>query len=124
MCRHCVVDPPQPAGHEVSQQHVNTSESKYEVKIQCNARQYRPVVPSSRHKGTDADETDKKGEPVKEEEAAGRVLLDGEVAHGESHGVPGEDVVATVDVLPVDGESPTRQQSDNTPILIVRKICH
>ena len=40
VCRHCVVDPPQPAGHEVSQQHVNTSESKYEVEIQCNARQY------------------------------------------------------------------------------------
>ena len=80
-----------------------------------------PVVPAGRHKGTDADETDKKGEPVEEEEAAWRVLLDGEVAHGESHGVPGENVVAAVDVLPVDGESPTRQQSDNTPTYVYRE---
>ena len=35
-------------------------------------------------------------------------LLDGEVPHGEGHGVPREDVVATVDVLPVDREASTR----------------
>ena len=32
-------------------------------------------------------------------------LLDGEIAKSQGHGVPGEDVVATEDMLPVDGEA-------------------
>ena len=35
-------------------------------------------------------------------------LLDSQVAHSQGHGVPTEDVVSTVDVVPVDGETPTR----------------
>ena len=35
-------------------------------------------------------------------------LLDDQVAHGEGHGVPGEDRVPTVDVLPTDGETSSR----------------
>lgn len=35
-------------------------------------------------------------------------LLDGQVAHGKCHRVPTEDIVTTVNVVPVDGESPTR----------------
>ena len=32
-------------------------------------------------------------------------LLDGEIAKSQGHGVPGEDVVAAEDMLPVDGEA-------------------
>ena len=46
-------------------------------------------------------------------------LFDGKVGHGESHGVAAEDVVPAVDVLPIDRESPARQQSDHSP----RHIC-
>ena len=35
-------------------------------------------------------------------------LLDDQVAHGEGHGMPGEDVVPAVDVLPTDGETSSR----------------
>ena len=42
-------------------------------------------------------------------------LLDGEVAHGEGHGVAREDVVPAVDVLPVDGESSSRQKCQDPP---------
>ena len=42
-------------------------------------------------------------------------LLDGEVCHGERHGVAGEDVVAAVDVLAVDGEAAAGQQGDDAP---------
>ena len=34
-------------------------------------------------------------------------LLDSQVAHGEGHGVPTEDVVTTVNVVPIDGEAAT-----------------
>ena len=47
-------------------------------------------------------------------------LFDGEIGHGEGHGVPTEDVVATVDVLPVDAESPPGQESYDPP----RYICN
>ena len=40
-------------------------------------------------------------------------FFDDEVSHGEHHGVSGEDVVAAVDVLPVDGEPhPGHQDQD------------
>ena len=42
-------------------------------------------------------------------------LLDGEVAHGEGHGVAREDVVPAVDVLPVDGETSSRQKCQDPP---------
>ena len=42
-------------------------------------------------------------------------LLDGEVAHGEGHGVAREDVVPAVDVLPVDGETSSRQKGQDPP---------
>ena len=45
-------------------------------------------------------------------------MFDGEVGHGEGHGVPTEDVVPTVDVLPVDGEAPARQEGDHPPCYI------
>ena len=34
-------------------------------------------------------------------------MFDGEIGHGEGHGVPTEDVVPTVDMIPVDGETAT-----------------
>ena len=42
-------------------------------------------------------------------------LLDGQIGHGQGHRVPREDVVPAVDVLPVDGQAPSRQQGNHTP---------
>ena len=47
-------------------------------------------------------------------------LFDGEIGHGEGHGVATEDVVATVNVFPVDGESTTAEESYHPP----RYICN
>jgi len=50
----------------------------------------------------DPSKTGQEGQPVQNEEPSWRIFSDDEVAHGEHHGVAGEDVVAAVDVLPVD----------------------
>ena len=41
-------------------------------------------------------------------------LLDSQVAHSEGHGVTTEDIVTTVNVVPVDGESSTAGYRDHT----------
>ena len=40
--------------------------------------------------------------------------FDNEVSHDQGHGVSRVDVVATVDVFAVDGETETRQEFDDT----------
>ena len=45
-------------------------------------------------------------------------LLDDQVAHGEGHGVPREDVVPAVDVLPIDGEASPRYYCQDTLCIV------
>ena len=40
-------------------------------------------------------------------------LLDAEVSHHEDHGVPGEDVIAAIDMFAVDGEAAAREEGDD-----------
>ena len=41
-------------------------------------------------------------------------LLDAEVSHHEDHGVPGEDVIAAIDVFAVDGEAAPREDLNDS----------
>jgi len=90
VCGHGVVDPPQPAGHKVGKKNINT------------------IVTPRRHQGADAHQTDQEGNPMKKNIPPWRILFNGEIPHGEGHGVPGEDVVPAVDVLSIDGEASAR----------------
>ena len=87
------------------------------------------------NQGEDADETDEKRCPMEYDEPlrwiykadnnvdiSGLIksrskltLLDGEVSHGQRHCVTGEDIVAAVDVLPVDRKAASRKQSYHPP---------
>ena len=53
--------------------------------------------------------------PILQDSFVNLTLLDGEVAHGEGHGVPREDVVTTVYVLPIDRETATGEEGYHSP---------
>ena len=48
-------------------------------------------------------------------------LFDGQVSHGEGHGVSTEDVVSTVDMIPIDAESSSRRYSDDSLDVLWKK---
>jgi len=55
---------------------------------------------------------------VEKNKAAGRILLNDEITHGEGHGVPREDVVTTEDVLPIYREASARYYCQDTLAII------
>ena len=49
-------------------------------------------------------------------------LFDGQVSHCEGHGMPREDVISAVDVVPVDTEAPARWYGDDSPHVVCNDI--
>ena len=63
-------------------------------------------MPPGEHQEDDPGQAGGEGGPVEEGEPSGRVLGDGQAADSEDDGVAGEDEVAAVDLLAIDGEPP------------------
>lgn len=85
-----VVGPPQASGHVVGEDHVDG------------------VVTSGQEKEDNSAQGGYERDPVEEDKSSWGILFDGKVAHGQCHGVSTEDVVTTVDVVSIDGETPAR----------------
>jgi len=85
-----VVQPPDTAGHIVGKNHV-----------------YR-VVPPRQQQEDNSAQGGQERYPMQENKSSRWVLFDGQVAHGQGHGVSREDVVTAVHMLPINGESSPR----------------